>query len=478
MSSEMPLTVQQEWLQAASNGDVDTLRLIHKQHPELLDVCAPHQSMKPSTALHLCAWRNQTDAAALLLQLGAHVDARDAAGMTPLQIDVLRSSLQKMRPMPLLRSRCGEFNMPAAVRLARLKRGMARNRLSHGQSNAVRADTSTLEMLLQHNADVNAHCEVLLAHGANVFVKDKHGRMALDLAAERGHYDVVELLLSRFPELVAMCGGRALQQAVCHELVDILELLYDPVLRACSDDRSQHELSGRLLHTAVEYDSPCCAAFLLNRGVPIDWTDDQGETAVHIACRRSRPQLLDMLLRRGANGEIVAHTTGSAPCHVAVAAYGGSEIAVLASVGASINLFDSNNDTPLTFAAKNNYPTDLMERLIHHGGHFLFRDQASRDSVAPILAAWLIKLSSPQLGALMDKLLTEGCVVAEPARSIVASLTWTQYMPESLVLLFLALFSAPSAASHKAHDIISDWLQQFSPRPPVLAKLLHDALRR
>ncbi|GLD97802.1 hypothetical protein PINS_up006499 [Pythium insidiosum] len=497
----MPLTVQQHWLQAASDGDVDRLRWIYSKYPELLNVCASHQShLKASTALHLCAWRNHRDAASLLLSLGANVDATDEAGMTPLQIAVLRASLRKMRPMPLRRSVCGELNSPPAVRLARLKRSLTRERMMmHPSSNDPETmDTSTLEVLLKYGAQVNGHCEIgksalllavddgllphteiLLAHGADVYVKDAHGRMALDLAAERGHRDVVELLLSRYPELLGVCGERALRQSVCHELVDILELLYDPVMRVLPDDHNRRELSGMLLHTAVEYDAASCATFLLDHGVPVDWTDAHGETAVHVACRRARPQMLEMLFKRGANGEIIAHDSGRAPCHVAVAAHGANEIVVLASVGTSINLFDSHNDTPLTFAAKNNYPTDLMECLIDHGAHFLFRDQSSRDSIAPVLTAWLIRLSSPQLSALVDRLLSEGCVMAEPVRTLLASLTWTNYTPEALELLFLALFSAPPALSHKACDIFSLWLHQScSPPPPALVKLLHDALRR
>jgi hypothetical protein len=74
------------------------------------------QSLKASTALHLCSWRNHAETAAFLLRRGAELNARDEAGMTPLQIDILRVCVEKLRPLPLLRARCIDVSSPVAVR--------------------------------------------------------------------------------------------------------------------------------------------------------------------------------------------------------------------------------------------------------------------------------------------------------------------------------------------------------------------------
>jgi ankyrin repeat protein len=88
-------------------------------------------------------------------------------------------------------------------------------------------DTSTLEVLLKHDADVNGcsdvselalllavddgltkHVKLLIAHGADAYFRDKNGRTALDIAAEHGYTDLVELFLRRYPKLLPLAGVR------------------------------------------------------------------------------------------------------------------------------------------------------------------------------------------------------------------------------------------------------------------------------
>ncbi len=53
--------------------------------------------------------------AEFLLKSGANLESRDDAGMTPLQIDILRVCMEKMRPIRLLRARCIDVSSPIAV---------------------------------------------------------------------------------------------------------------------------------------------------------------------------------------------------------------------------------------------------------------------------------------------------------------------------------------------------------------------------
>lgn len=96
--------------------------------------------------------------------------------MTPLQIDLVRVSMERMRPMPLLRSRCIDVSSPVAVRvslflatvwswlahggsydpqLAVFKRKLVRDRSTYHE-----IDTTTMEMLLSRGANVNSVTDV------------------------------------------------------------------------------------------------------------------------------------------------------------------------------------------------------------------------------------------------------------------------------------------------------------------------------
>lgn len=115
--------------------------------------------------------------------------------MSPLQVDILRVSLEKMRSVPLLRSQCLDVRSPVAVcvsrsvahdgraedprassslptkrvltvsgacltphyllQMARFKRKLTRDRSTYRD-----IDTSTLDLLLARGANVNSYCGV------------------------------------------------------------------------------------------------------------------------------------------------------------------------------------------------------------------------------------------------------------------------------------------------------------------------------
>jgi len=169
--------------------------------------------------------------------------------------------------------------------MARFKRKLTRDRSTYRD-----IDTSTLDLLLSRGADVNTHCgvgpegepatdaaeawqrdvltsppacaqigdsvlllateyglikhvEKLLAHGADAAVQDKNGRSALDVAAEHGYMDVLQLLLAESPpDAVAHFGERALRMAIRHDHADVLGLLFDRFLATLPADRGEHAL--------------------------------------------------------------------------------------------------------------------------------------------------------------------------------------------------------------------------------------------
>lgn len=98
---------QQQLLEAAAVGDLATLRALLATHVELINTPAPPDAPADAppaartpwlrryggTPLHLAALGDHLEAARLLLDRGAHVNARDAAGRTPLYMAVAAADI-------------------------------------------------------------------------------------------------------------------------------------------------------------------------------------------------------------------------------------------------------------------------------------------------------------------------------------------------------------------------------------------------
>jgi hypothetical protein len=140
--------------------------------------------------------------------------------VTALQTDMLRLRLEKMRDVPLLRSRGADVQSPVA-------RAAFKRRLMSDRSDYHEMETRSLDLLLAGQVDVNhrsqsgdtalvtavelglaKHARKLLASGADPRVQDAQGCTVLRIAGENGFVDIVELLADDCPDLVASAGVR------------------------------------------------------------------------------------------------------------------------------------------------------------------------------------------------------------------------------------------------------------------------------
>ena len=121
-----------------------------------------------------------------------------------------------------------------------------------------------------------ATVELLLAHGANADVKDKEGRVPLQLAAEDACQDLVLTLLSHGanPEVAFLQGG--------------------------------------LLHMAAARGLERVGGVLLQRGVDVNTKNREGWTPLHQAVFRKRPEMVQFLISHGANA-LVKDKLGNTP---------------------------------------------------------------------------------------------------------------------------------------------------------------------
>lgn len=70
-------------------------------------------------------------------------------------------------------------------------------------------------------------------------------------------------------------------------------------------DCSRVEASGTLLHRAVARGNETIVSFLLSHGVSIDATDENGNTALHVASRLGLETIAQVLVEFGAMMNLV-----------------------------------------------------------------------------------------------------------------------------------------------------------------------------
>jgi hypothetical protein len=186
-------------------------------------------------------------------------------------------------------------------------------------------DTDGIRLLLGHGADPNRltrwgvtglhqairrdnapeNIELLLEHGADPILPGPGGMSAISLAVRRGRGDVLRMFTRRgvrhalrgADQLIAACAlddGAAVTALRGQQPGLVREVLAQ---------------GGRLLAEFAGTGNSAGVRHLLDLGVPVDdpfpegdgyWDEAPGSTALHVAAWRARPEVLKLLLERGA----------------------------------------------------------------------------------------------------------------------------------------------------------------------------------
>ena len=222
-------------------------------------------------------------------------------------------------------------------------------------------DTPALRILLRQLrassvrvdiASLNAACSRGMLEAARLLLEAcTNSDTPMNLAAMRGHTEVVKLLLTRaLPD-----GLSPLHQACLNGHVEVARLLLD-----AGAPHSPFDLySGQTpLHQACKAGHADVAALLLEVGaLPEQHSlNSTGHTALHSAAHNGRIELVQLLLAGGANPSSTCGAAGrSTPLHVACEGKCPSEksaaiVSLLLGAGADVTLGDDTDVTPLHVA--------------------------------------------------------------------------------------------------------------------------------
>ncbi len=149
--------------EAASLGELRTMKQISQQHPEYLQAT----SSDGWTALHLAAFFGHAEIVRWLLENDVAVDARSA------------------NPMNNTALHAAQVSNHVDVARALLEHGASVNEKQHGGFTALHSAASN---------GCEPMVELLLEHGANPSLRDDAGKSAADHAAEKKHDPVAQRL--------------------------------------------------------------------------------------------------------------------------------------------------------------------------------------------------------------------------------------------------------------------------------------------
>ena len=324
------------------------------------------------TPLHVAVRNRYSDAAQLLLDWGADMNAGDISGDTPLH---MAASFGDSDVTQLLLTYGGDVN----------PRNWAGSTPLHQAS--TRGHDDVVQTLINFGADINASdnwgapplyrasqcgdfgmARLLLTLDADVNARDSTDSTPLHKASELGEIEVVQLLLDNGADIEACDnqGVTSLRKALRSKRLYVLRLFLergaDVNTRDATGSTPLHDVLKMRDHTnvaqlplhrgdigAVYKGHLNVASLLLMHGAEPNACDARGWTPLHLASIRGYLEVVNMLLDRGANANL-REEHGQTPLYLAVFGGHADTARTLIAHGADVDAQDNQGRTPFSVA--------------------------------------------------------------------------------------------------------------------------------
>uniref|UniRef100_A0A1X7TW47 Uncharacterized protein n=1 Tax=Amphimedon queenslandica TaxID=400682 RepID=A0A1X7TW47_AMPQE len=208
----------------------------------------------------------------------------------------------------------------------------------------------------------------LIRKKCNLSATSSKGSGAIHISAEKGHLNVLKFLIDNsycHPNATNHQNRVALHDAVLADQAEILEYMLSKSIPTIS--------VVRLRETKCLLDGPCDTSNNLHNAVLINVQDEDGNTPLHLACRRGQKKVVSLLLkaslRLSPNNLLITNNEGQAPLHLAAASgHKDTTEALLSSVTGSSthhNLLTATDNEGFTafFTACSNGHIDVFRHL-------------------------------------------------------------------------------------------------------------------
>lgn len=260
-------------------------------------------------------------------------------------------------------------------------------------------------------------CELLMFNGAKVNnVAKQSGKTPLFLAVERGHLETCKSLIKNgadvnrsaedeeiFPLLIAvgkreeeMCeelilAGADVNQATIYGMTALICACQNGDINICillisnNADVNKKKWSGNYspLYVSIDNGNASLCHFLIASGADIN--EGMGfKTPILLAIQLNQPEICQMLIDAGANVNDTSLFKKESCLYVACANGNESICRLLITLGADIDHFTEDNDTPLLISIRQNH-VGICRLLLSNGANVNY--SKSRNVVSPLFRA-------------------------------------------------------------------------------------------
>lgn len=342
------------------------------------------RGQKDTTPLMEAANSGHSDIVKLLIERNASINAQTGQGNTPLILASANGHTECVKLLLDAGATTEEHNESGHTALMEAA--------SNGHVNVAK-------LLISYGASINTHShefkesaltlacykgqldmvKFLLDAGADQEHKTEEMHTALMEASMDGHVEVARLLLDSGAQVTMPADSfeSPLTLAACGGHVELAMLLLE---RGANIEEVNDEGYTPLMEAAREGHEEM-VALLLSQGAEINaQTEETSETALTLACCGGFTEVVDFLIKAGADISAGANTPlmeAAQEGHLELVKY------LISNAGAEINTATSSGDTALTYACDNGH-TDVAEVLVSAGANI---EQEADGGRTPLMKA-------------------------------------------------------------------------------------------
>ncbi|XP_067431652.1 ankyrin repeat and death domain-containing protein 1B [Thunnus thynnus] len=345
-NKEMLLDAEKQFMEAAKNNDVETMKTLGK------GLNANARNVDNRTALHYAVAGKNTEAVQLLLQRRVKVDQKDKYGVAPIHLAAWFGSLEILKL---------------------LVRSGAEQKIDNEEGQNI-----------MHCAAINNHTEILEYIVDDLQMKeldkdDESGQRAFALAAEHGCVEMLELLMEPHYNMATMKpnkrGDTPLHLAARKGHLDAVQLLLQSF-----DTRDEVNMDGETaLYQAADNGQEECVLALLEAGCNPDILTTAKCSALHPVSKRGDTSLVQLLLEYKAHMDFQNQHLET-PLHLAVKKSHVPVIHALLEAKCNINVTDKRSQTAMHLAAEL-AKIEVVEMLLKTGLDLTIQDRQGKTAL-------------------------------------------------------------------------------------------------